>query len=198
MGLGLGLGLGLVGCGLGLGLMGCGLGLGLVGCGLGLGLVGCGLGLGLGLVGLWPRNIPAEPSTSSPPKKQLSFCHLNIRSLVQQSDCGTRFDHLYNYVCRDNIYDVIALTETHLSDDIDDDEINLDGYTLFRLDRNRHGGGTALYCRSELEPKLISNLSIANIEMLWIETSVHQNKIVFGVCYRPPNQNTGRTLLFLR
>ena len=90
----------------------------------------------------------AEPSTSSPSTKQLFFCHPNICSLVQQSDWGTRFDHLYNYVCRDNIYDVIALTETHLSDDIDDDEINLDGYTLFRLDRNRKGGGTALYCRS--------------------------------------------------
>ena len=57
------------------------------------------------------------------------------------------------------------MTETHLSEDIDDDdEITLDGYTLFRLDRNRHSGGIALCCRSELEPKLISNLTVENIE----------------------------------
>ena len=67
-------------------------------------------------------------------KKQLSFCHLNIRSLLQQSDIGKRFDHLYNYVCRDNCYDVVALTETHLSQDIDDNEINIENCTLFRMD----------------------------------------------------------------
>ena len=101
------------------------------------------------------------------------------------------------YACRDNNYDLVALTETHLSPDIDDDEINLDGYELFQLDRNRHGGGVAIYCRSELEPKSNSKLSIQNIEMLWIETFVQNKKIIFGVCYRPPNQNTDERSFFL-
>ena len=136
-------------------------------------------------------------STRRTPMKHISFCHINIRSLVQQSDCGARFNHFYNYACRDNTYDLVALTETHLSPEIDDDEINLDGYDLFRLDRNRHGGGVAIYCRSELEPKIISKLSIQNIEMLWIETSVQNKQIIFGVCYRPPNQNADERSFFL-
>ena len=55
--------------------------------------------------------------------KQLSFCHMNVRSMLQQSDVGSRFNYLYNYVCRDNCYDVVALTETHFSQDVDDSEI---------------------------------------------------------------------------
>ena len=73
----------------------------------------------------------------------------------------------------------------------------MDGYELFRLDRNRHGGGVAIYCRSELEPKIISKLRIQNIEMLWIETSVQIKNIIFGACYRPPNQNTDERSFFL-
>ena len=92
-----------------------------------------------------PETIPCNNSN-----KQLSFCHLNVRSLLQHSDIGSRFDHFHNYICRDNSYDVIALSETHLSSEIDDSEINIDDFTLFRKDRNRHGGGTALYCRSEI------------------------------------------------
>ena len=47
---------------------------------------------------------------------------LTVISLLQQSVIGKRFDHLYKYVCRDYCYDVVALTETHLSQDIDDNE----------------------------------------------------------------------------
>ena len=122
---------------------------------------------------------------------------MNVRSMLQQSDVGSRFNHLYNYICRDNCYDVVALTETHLSQDIDDNEINIENYTLFRFDRNRHGGGVALYCRSELEPIFISSLAIPGIEMIWIETTVQKNNILFGACYRPPNQNVDERNSFL-
>ena len=73
--------------------------------------------------------------------KSLSFCHVNIRSLTKLSETGPRIDHLINFACIDNSYDVITLSETHLSPIIDDEEIQIEGYTIFRLDRNRHGGG---------------------------------------------------------
>ena len=146
-------------------------------------------------------DVESNPGPENAPfnfhKKQLSFCHLNVRSLLQQSDIGKRFDHLYNYVCRDNCYDVVALTETHLSQDIDDNEINIENYTLFRIDRNRHGGGIAIYCRSELEPTLISSLNVQGIEIFWIQVTVQKNKILFGTCYRPPNQNADERKIFI-
>ena len=129
--------------------------------------------------------------------KHLSFCHLNIRSVLKKSDCGPRLHHLYNFACKENNYDIIALTETHLSNDIDDDELNLEGFNLFRFDRNRHGGGVLLYCRNELHSKLLSPLSNVHLEMLWIENTVDRNKIIFGVCYRPPGQNLQDRTIFL-
>ena len=129
--------------------------------------------------------------------KSLSFCHLNVRSITKQSDTGPRLDHLYNFACIDNSFDVIALSETHLSPDIDDDEIQLDGYSLFRLDRNRHGGGIAIYCRSDLNPRIMPSLIFENLEMLWIETKTDKHTVQFGVCYRPPNQTAHERDLFL-
>ena len=84
-------------------------------------------------------NVPALDHVNADNRlkfKQLSFCHVNIRSILATSDCGPRIDHLHNFACTDNNYDIIALTETHLSEDINDDELMFEGYDLFRLDRN--------------------------------------------------------------
>ncbi len=37
--------------------------------------------------------------------------------------------------------DVVCVTETWLNDNITDSELKLLGYTIMRLDRDRHGGG---------------------------------------------------------
>jgi len=65
----------------------------------------------------------------------LSFCHLNIRSIMYKSDAGLRFDHLYNFSCTENKFDVIALYETHLNSSIDSSEISIERFQLFRNDR---------------------------------------------------------------
>ena len=46
---------------------------------------------------------------------------------------------------------IAALTETHLNEDIKDAEIAIDGYQIFRSDREgRARGGVALYIKTEL------------------------------------------------
>ena len=60
-----------------------------------------------------------------------------------------------------------------------------------------HGGGVALFCRTELQCKFMSALHIDGIEMLWVEALCNGQKIVFGVCYRPPNQTANERSLFL-
>ena len=95
--------------------------------------------------------VPANMRNSCPRNKSiqsLSFCYLNARSILAQSSDGLpRFDHLYNFVCLDNSFDVILVTETHLDNSIESLEINIEGYQIFRKDRNRHGGGVAIYMR---------------------------------------------------
>jgi len=48
---------------------------------------------------------------------------------------------------------MLCISETWLSPDIKDNELSIDGYRIFRLDRNRHGGGVVLvisrYCHTK-------------------------------------------------
>ena len=46
--------------------------------------------------------------------------------------------------------DVIAINKTKLDKKIADDNIAIDEFILKRLDRNRHGGGVAIYIRETL------------------------------------------------
>ena len=38
-------------------------------------------------------------------------------------------------------FDIFAISESKLDASIHDNEIKIDGYDFYRLDRNRHGGG---------------------------------------------------------
>ncbi|XP_051640625.1 uncharacterized protein LOC127469851 [Manacus candei] len=87
-------------------------------------------------------------------------------------------------------YDVVAITETWW-DDSHDWSAAMDGYKLFRRDRQgRRGGGVALYVRESLD-SLELEVSNNKVECLWIKIRGKANKadILVGVCYRPPNQD---------
>ena len=58
--------------------------------------------------------------------------HLNIRCLVNQNDELTHILNVSNLK-------VLHLSETRLSSDISDYEVNIAGYIIFRMDRNREG-----------------------------------------------------------
>ena len=74
-----------------------------------------------------------------------TFCkiiHLNVRSLLT---CHEQISVEFND------YDIIALSETFLNDTVTDDDIFISGYDkVFRMDRNRHGGGVCVYVKSTL------------------------------------------------
>ena len=75
--------------------------------------------------------------------KGLFVIHLNIRSLPHKIDL-LRAWLVYNKPS------VITLSETWLNNNISDDEIKLDGYVVYRADRDAHGGGVATYVSSNL------------------------------------------------
>ena len=70
--------------------------------------------------------------------KQLHIIYYNARSLLP------KLDEL-QVVCEATRPDLICIVETWLDISVLDNEIVLSGYQLFRLDRNRHGGGVAVY-----------------------------------------------------
>jgi exonuclease III len=85
--------------------------------------------------------------------------------------------------------DVICISESHLDKSIDNDKIKLKGFqNPVRLDRNRHGEGANIYVKKNLYYKVRTDLSVNNLEILWVEIRISNNeKNLVGIIYRPPN-----------
>ena len=127
----------------------------------------------------------------------LSIVHLNVQGLLGQKKCKIagvcdiqhKIDNL-RYSTKDiGAPAILCLTEIKLSDKIATAEISLPGYDIVRRDRNRGGGGVAIYWRSSLFAHELHPLSTsaANIECCVIELSQKQGSVL-RVCYvyRPP------------
>ena len=67
---------------------------------------------------------------------------------------------------------------------------------MFRRDRNRNGGGVAIYCEEAFSAKRRPDLE-TDIEVIWIEIPIHGKSNLFGCCYRPPGQNIQTSNHFL-
>ena len=79
--------------------------------------------------------------------KCLRFVHVNARSLTTVSDIGARIDHIKQFFVTEKDCDIIACTETHLDDSVDENLIYLNGYSFFRRDRNRAGRWSGGVCK---------------------------------------------------
>lgn len=112
--------------------------------------------------------------------KQLSVAHLNINSLKAKL-------HNVYYILRCRLIHVLALSETHLDASVDNTEMNIRGYSLYRRDRDKCGGGVALYVHAHVPAQLRPDLMLPEIEILWVEAHLPQSRpLLVGCCYRPP------------
>ena len=71
-------------------------------------------------------------------KSPLNILYFNARSLLPKIDNLRILSSVYSP-------DIICVVETWLDTDILDSEIAIQGYTVIRLDRNRHGGGILIF-----------------------------------------------------
>ena len=77
------------------------------------------------------------------PRKGLTFLNINARSLIPKLA-------EIKIIAQQTNAAVISITESWLDHTVTDNEINIDGYTIIRCDRNRNGGGACTYIRSDL------------------------------------------------
>ncbi|MGK2860350.1 MAG: endonuclease/exonuclease/phosphatase family protein [Chitinophagaceae bacterium] len=115
----------------------------------------------------------------------LNCLYLNARSIVN------KHSELEIYVNDENI-DIIGITETWMTSSISDNEMNIDGYTLLRQDRNdeikQRGGGVALYIRNNLNFVRRDELYATNFpESIWCSIQCAGENTLIGVCYRAPD-----------
>ena len=88
---------------------------------------------------------------------------------------------------------ILALTETHLHCEIKDAEIQMEGFQLYRVDReNRQRGGVALYLRNDIAAETIelSRGSDSYIEHIMVH--IKKYNLVVANVYKPPDATSDR------
>ena len=112
--------------------------------------------------------------------KGIKYGHLNIHSLVQKIDA-------LRILLKNKPFDVISFNKTLCNFTVSDSEISIDGFCIFRRDRNRHGGGVAVYVSEKFKAKRRHDLESAVIENVWVEIcNPHKSPCLVGSFYRPP------------
>ena len=112
----------------------------------------------------------------------LHFCHLNINSLLSKID---ELRDIINYIRPA----ILGITESKLDSSVTNAEVNINGYSIIRNDRNRNGGGVACYIRNNLCFN-IKNIFSNSIEQVFFEILIPKvEPIAIRTFYRPPNEN---------
>ena len=89
---------------------------------------------------------------------------------------------------------ILALNETKLDKSIDDSLVGIEGYTLKKCHRDRHGGGVAIYIKDTLLDNFTvrEDLPKSNLELVCIEIKPVRAAPFFVMAwYRPPNVSDG-------
>ena len=108
------------------------------------------------------------------------IAHLNINSfrnkLVFVEDIMKLFD---------------LVSESKLDHTFSSNQFRINGYRIFRLDRNRFGGGLILYINENVPCKpLQEHVPLPNFEVIAIEFYQNNQKWLLLGLYKPPNQKT--------
>ena len=120
-------------------------------------------------------------------QKGLKIAHLNIQGLITPNN--SKVDHV-NILLNDNDIDVLCLNETWLNNEISDSEVNIDGYSTYRLDRQngKIRGGVLCYVKDHMSSKLNVDIFDTDVEGIFIEINLPKTKpILIGSIYRPPD-----------
>ena len=113
-----------------------------------------------------------------------SAIYLNIRGLYLLSN-RTKVQYLHDRAKTSNC-SMILITESWLTPDILDAEVSIQGYTLYRADReDRTHGGCAAWIRNDLTTQLVLSQSNSYVETLILNIKTFDTMIILQ--YRPPD-----------
>ena len=115
-------------------------------------------------------------------KKGLHMIHLNINSLLNKI-------HELRFIAQKSNPTIIGITESKLDDTVLNSEVSIEGYTLFRSDRTRNGGGVIMYVNNCVGVKERKNFS-KDIENVFVDILLPKTKpILVGTIYNPFQPN---------
>ena len=86
--------------------------------------------------------------------------------------------------------DILAVNKIRLNDTISSGKVAVPGYTLKRNDRNRDGGGVALYILNTINYARLLDLESESLELIGIKVIKAKDKpFIVNTWYRPPHAN---------
>ena len=109
----------------------------------------------------------------------ISIAAVNVRSLLP------KFEEICILLTKSKL-DLLCICETWLDSSVSDSDIALDGYTVIRDDRNRHGGGTLIYVKTGLNFEVLCCNRQCDIEAVFLKFSA-KHPFIVGSLYRPPS-----------
>lgn len=141
-------------------------------------------------------SIPSIVMNCAMESDKINICHLNVQSM-----CARNLSKLEEFkICFTNSKsNIICVTETWLTENIEDNLISIDGYQLIRHDRNQQtrGGGICVYFKAGINCRIVSSSKndTNNItEFLFLETEIGGEKFLLGVFYNPPRVDCSTVL----
>jgi len=85
-------------------------------------------------------------------------------------------------------YEVAGAAETWSNESINDAELHIEGYNMYRKDRKRtRGGGLILYIKNTIRAAINEELTNCEFEeSLWCNVELNGQRLLVGLCYRSP------------
>ncbi len=123
---------------------------------------------------------------------------MNARSLLSGVDLSKHIesqysllDEIYETLVYINDFDLIAIGETWLRDNVTDADLSISGYHIpFKKNRPTRGGGVMLYVKEHIGAIHRTDLEKNNTQILWVEVTLNSKKVMVGVGYRPPGMTS--------
>ena len=127
------------------------------------------------LILLLSGDIETNPGDTT---RDLTICHINAQSILNKLELiALELGH----------FDIITVSETWLGPSISSTEIMLPGYQEpIRFDRNRQGGGVAIYFKNSVPFIERNDLLVQNVEAVWAELNLCNRKVLIGSFYIHP------------
>ena len=99
--------------------------------------------------------ISSKTRDLKPSKMTIFVCHWNINSIPSHN--FQKIAVLESFVAMHK-FDIICISETFLSNTYENNNLNLNCYSLLRVDHssNAKRGGVCIYCKETLAPEVIS------------------------------------------
>ncbi len=109
----------------------------------------------------------------------LSIIHINANQITNKVDIIAYEAHHH---------DIITVSETWLHKDSKKEGLKISGFhEPVRKDRGSDGGGVAIYVKNYLPCKHRKDLDIQDLEAVWVETYINNEKLLVGSFYRSPS-----------